>query len=175
MSSWVLGGLGALTVGAGVLLALQPWATRQPTVAAPMASSGAAVGATPLPPAVPSVNAEDLPVQPRADGRSMLPGTPSAAPHASSDSLPDEVRLLSKAEHQLSAGRADEALATLAEHERRFPGGALAEERLAARAQALCALARVGEAKADLARLARSYPGSAQLERARKFCGFGNP
>ena len=104
----------------------------------------------------------------------MQPGTPSAAARVSSDSLPEEVRLLSRAEHQLSAGRADEALVTLAEHERRFPGGALAEERLAARVQSFCALGRTSEAKADLARLARSYPGSAQLDRARRFCGFGN-
>jgi hypothetical protein len=172
-SPWVLGGLGALTVGAGVLLATQPWTPRRLT-AAPMSASGPALEATPPSPAVPSINAEDLPVQRRTEGRSQ-PGTPSAAAGASSDSLPEEVRLLSRAEHQLSAGRADEALTTLAEHERRFPGGALAEERLAARVQSLCALGRVGEAKADLARLARTYPGSAQLERARKFCGIGSP
>ena len=162
-SPWVLGGLGVLTVGAGVLLATQPWATRRPTLAASTSSSVAAVEATPPSPAVPSINAADLPVQRR--GRSQ-PGTPSSAARSLSDSLPEEVRLLSKAEHQLSAGRADEALTTLAEHERRFPGGALAEERLAARVQALCALGRVTEAKADLARLARAYPGSAQLQRA---------
>jgi len=173
-SPWVLGGLGALTIGAGVLLATaHPWSTRLPA-AAPMSASGPAVEATPPSPAVPSINAEDLPVQRRAEGRSQPPA-PSAAARASSDSLPEEVRLLSKAEHQLSGGRADEALTTLAEHERRFPGGALAEERLAARVQSLCALGRVSEARADLARLARSYPGSAQLERARKFCGIGNP
>jgi hypothetical protein len=174
-SSWVLAGLGALTVGAGVLLATQPWATRRPTLAASASSSVAAVEAPSPSPAVPSIDAKDLPVQPRAEGRSMQSGTPSAAARTSSDSLPEEVRLLSKAEHQLTAGRADEALMTLAEHERRFPGGALAEERLAARVQSLCALGRVSEAKADLARLARSYPGSAQFERARKFCGIANP
>src|SRR5581483_10812355 len=162
-SPWVLGGLGALTIGAGVLLATaHPWSTRLPA-AAPMSASGPAVEATPPSPAVPSINAEDLPVQRRAEGRSQPPA-PSAAARASSDSLPEEVRLLSKAEHQLSGGRADEALTTLAEH-----------ERLAARVQSLCALGRVSEARADLARLARSYPGSAQLERARKFCGIGNP
>jgi hypothetical protein len=73
------------------------------------------------------------------------------------------------------AGRAGDALATLGEHERRFPGGALAEERLAARVQALCALRRVNEARADLARLARTYPGSAHFDRARRFCGLDVP
>jgi outer membrane protein assembly factor BamD (BamD/ComL family) len=99
----------------------------------------------------------------------------SSAARSPSDSLPEEVRLLSKAEHQLSAGRADEALATLGEHERRFAGGALAEERLAARVQSLCALGRLSEAKADLAKLARSYPASVHFDRARRFCGIGTP
>jgi outer membrane protein assembly factor BamD (BamD/ComL family) len=99
----------------------------------------------------------------------------SSPARSPSDSLPEEVRLLSKAEHQLSAGHADEALATLGEHERRFPGGALAEERLAARVQSLCALGRLGEAKADLTKLARSYPASAHFDRARRFCGIDTP
>lgn len=175
MSSWVLGGLGALTVGGGILLAVQPWATRRPMAETKTAASNAAVDTIAPAPAVPSINAEDLPVQPRTESRAQQLGTSSATARASSDSLPEEVRLLSKAEHQLNAGRADEALVTLAEHERRFPGGALAEERTAARVQSLCALGRVSEAKADLARLARSYPGSAQFDRARRFCGMGSP
>jgi outer membrane protein assembly factor BamD (BamD/ComL family) len=108
---------------------------------------------------------EERPAQ--AAHASLSPGAP--------DSLPEEVRLLSKAEQQLSAGRADDALRTLGEHERRFPGGVLAEERLAARVQALCALGRVTEARADLARLARAYPQSPHLDRARKFCGVDTP
>jgi hypothetical protein len=71
--------------------------------------------------------------------------------------------------------RPDEALRTLGEHERRFPGGALAEERLAARIQSLCALGRISEAKSDLARLARACPRSAQVDRARRFCGIDAP
>jgi outer membrane protein assembly factor BamD (BamD/ComL family) len=97
-----------------------------------------------------------------------------AAP-SPSDSLPEEVRLLSKAEQQVGAGHADQALTTLNEHERRFPGGALAEERLAARVQALCALGRVSEAQAELAKLAHTHPRSAHFDRARRFCGIDTP
>ena len=106
---------------------------------------------------------------------SLRAGTRPSFVSAPSDSLPEEVRLLSRAEQQLSAGHADEALRTLGEHERRYPSGALAEERLAARVQSLCALGRVAEAKAALTKLARAYPQSPHLDRARKFCGFEAP
>ena len=95
--------------------------------------------------------------------------------HGSSDSLPEEVHLLSRAEQQLNLGHAEEALTTLGEHERRFPHGALAEERMAARVQSLCALGRVAEARSDLMRFARAYPRSAHLEHARAFCGIDSP
>ena len=177
VSSWVLGGLGALALGAGVIAAVHPWTATSSRTPAPVSTSVSAVEPAPPLAAVPSVNADDLPVQPHAESRSMLPqaGTRSPSARSPSDSLPEEVRLLSKAEHQLSAGRADEALATLSEHERRFPGGALAEERLAARVQSLCALGRLGEARADLAKLARMHPASAYFDRARTFCGIGTP
>lgn len=177
VSSWVLGGLGALAIGAGVIGATHSWTTTSSRAAEPISTSLPAAEPVPLSASVPSVNADDLPVQPHAESRSMLPqpGMQSSAARSPSDSLPEEVRLLSKAEHQLSAGHADEALATLGEHERRFPGGALAEERLAARVQSLCALGRLSEAKADLAKLARSYPASAHFNRARRFCGIGAP
>jgi hypothetical protein len=177
VSSWVLGGLGALAIGAGGIVATHPWTTTSSRAGVPISRSVPAAEPAPSSPAVPSVNADDLPVQPHAEGRSMLPqpGMRSSGARSPSDSLPEEVRLLSKAEHQLSAGHADEALATLGEHERRFSGGALAEERLAARVQSLCALGRLGEAKADLAKLARSYPASVYFDRARRFCGLDTP
>jgi len=177
--TWTLGGLGALTVGAGVLVAAHPWTTAPSRSASTVAASIPAVGPVAPPPAAiaapPSV--EERPAQAVAES-SAVPARPAAyaspAPGAP-DSLPEEVRLLSKAEQQLSTGRADDALRTLGEHERRFSGGVLAEERLAARVQALCALGRVAEARADLARLARAYPQSPHLDRARKFCGIDTP
>jgi hypothetical protein len=87
-----------------------------------------------------------------------------------SDSLAEEVRLLSRAERQLNDGRSADALATLGEHERRFARGALAEERIAARVEALCTLGRIAEARTELTRLARAFPQSAHIDRARRLC-----
>ena len=67
------------------------------------------------------------------------------------DGLAEEVALLSRAETELRAGRPAKALLVLAEHQRKFPRGALAEERTAARIQALCALGLRDEANAQLA------------------------
>ena len=60
---------------------------------------------------------------------------------------------------------------SLAEHERRFPKGALTEQRIAARVEALCAVGSYPEARANLARLARAYPRSPHIDGARRFCG----
>jgi hypothetical protein len=176
MRPWVVGGLGTLGVGAAVLVATHPWTKPPSHAAAPVTSSvPAAEPSATLPP---SSNEEDrIPGLPRTEGPSSVarPRAGSSAAHSSPDSLSEEVRLLSKAEQQLNSGHPDEALRTLGEHERRFPGGALAEERLAARIQSLCALGRISEAKSDLARLARAYPQSAQVDRARRFCGIDAP
>jgi outer membrane protein assembly factor BamD (BamD/ComL family) len=88
------------------------------------------------------------------------------------DSLPEEVRLLTRAEQELKEGRTEDALKTLGEHEHRFSAGALSEERLAARVQALCTLGRGADARKELTRLARLYPRSPHIERARRFCGM---
>ena len=176
LASWVVGGLGALAVAAGVLVATHPWTTTSSRVGVPVSSALSTV--EPVPAAtIPSVNADDLPVRARVESPSILPrpGAPTSAARSPSDSLPEEVRLMSKAEQQLSAGHPAEALTTLGEHERRFPSGALAEERLAARVQSLCALGRVYEARTDLAKLARAYPGSPHFDRARRFCGIDMP
>lgn len=175
-ASWVLGGLGGLAIGAGVLVATHYRTTTSSTVQVPVSYTVSTF--EPVPSAtVPSVAADDLPVQARAESPSVLPrpAAPPSRARSPSDSLPEEVRLLSKAEQQLSAGRPAEALAALGEHERRFPGGVLAEERLAARVQSLCALGRINEAKADLGKLARAYPGSLHFDRARTFCGADMP
>ena len=50
---------------------------------------------------------------------------------------------MSTAERQLNEGSREEALATFADHERRFPHGALTEARIAARIEALCMLGRM--------------------------------
>jgi hypothetical protein len=173
LRTWLLGGLGALAIGAGAVVAVHPWS--QPSrVAAPVASSSPAPGHAP-PDGVPTLSVDDLQSLPRMEGASASPRPRLSTASPPPDSLPEEVRLLSKAEQQLHGGHADDALRTLGEHERRFPGGFLAEERLAARVQALCALGRTAEAKADLAKLTRTNPGSANFDRARRFCDLDSP
>jgi hypothetical protein len=71
---------------------------------------------------------------------------------------------LSRATSALRAGRPAAALRTLAEHQRRFPAGALVEERSAAKAQALCLLGRVEEGRAELARLTPQSPAAATAQ-----------
>jgi hypothetical protein len=175
MRGWVLGGLGALAVGAAVVVAARVWTTTPSQAARAAAPSVPTAEPAPSTPVPPSSNEGDRAPDPlRADGPSSSPrsGARSSVAHPPSDSLPEEVRLLSRAEQQLYSGHADEALRTLGEHERRFPGGALAEERMAARIQSLCALGRVAEARADLAKLARAHPRSPHVDRARRFCGI---
>ena len=95
---------------------------------------------------------------------------PQKVPARSGDGLAEEVALLSRAETELRAGRPAKALLALAEHQRKFPRGALAEERTAARIQALCALGRNDEANAQLRQLMHISPNSAHEERARQAC-----
>jgi len=88
--------------------------------------------------------------------------------HPARDNLPEEVAILSRAETALHNGKPEVALRLLAEHERKFGNGILAEERIAARLQALCALGRTAEADAQLAHLS---PKSLHGQGARKACG----
>lgn len=99
--------------------------------------------------------------------KGLAPNPSVREPVRSRDSLSDEVAILSRAETELHNGRADTALRSLGEHERRFPNGILTEERIAAKVQALCALGRNAEANAQLTRL---RPGSLHNEAARRAC-----
>jgi outer membrane protein assembly factor BamD (BamD/ComL family) len=68
--------------------------------------------------------------------------------------------LLDRARSHLLHGHSAAALASIGEHARRFPRGALSEERDALRVEALVAAARYGEARASAARFHAAYPGS---------------
>jgi hypothetical protein len=123
------------------------------------------------PGAAPTLGAPDV-----ASGSTLLPTAAGSRPvdaqkpPRSGDGLAEEVALLSRAETELRAGRPAKALLALAEHQRKFPRGALAEERTAARIQALCALGRNDEANAQLRQLMHISPNSAHEERARQAC-----
>lgn len=171
--SWgrvVLGGVGGLAVGAALVVAPQVFTKTKPPAVTP-----SVVSAPESLPAMPT-EGDQVPAPPVAEGVTDTPRPSARSSFAHpADSLAEEVRLVSKAEQQLYAGHADDALKTLAEHERRFPNGALAEPRMAARVQSLCTLGRIADARADLTKLARAYPSSPQLDRTRRFCGFGTP
>jgi hypothetical protein len=129
----------------------------------------------PAPRPLPAVVAPAPAAEPAASSATLSP--PLVAPpiaavepttKRASDRLAEEVALLSRATSALRAGRANDALKTLNEHQSKFPKGLLSEERRAARAQALCALGRRPEAERELAKLS---PTSPQAARARQMCG----
>ena len=169
LKTWLAGSLAAVAMSAGIIVTWHPWSrapSRQPSPSTPAAVVVETTASIrPSEPAVPS----------SSDVRSTLerprPASSRSGAHPPADFLPEEVRLLSRAEQQMNDGLAEDALRTLAEHERKFPTGSLAEERMAARVQVLCALGRTAEAKSDLTRLTRAYPKSPHLERARSVCG----
>lgn len=184
-SPWVkaLGAVSVLAVGAGITIHPWPWTPARPlqhaavaqpqlTEAAPSPSTG--------PPLAPDLTAgppspADAPALPMAAEPLLSAPANRARAHpstrVSADSLAEEVRILSTAERQLNEGSRESALATLADHERRFPHGALTEARMAVRVEALCGLGRMAEARADLLKLALAYPASPHLDAARRLCG----
>lgn len=157
---WAL--ISAGGIGAGLILAAIAWSSGpEPAPALP-----AVVQAAPAPPAPAAVAPAPAPeVPPPVEAPRPAP-TASGKPNSR---LAEEVEILSRATSALHAGRAADALAATAEHQKKFPQGLLSEERRAARAQALCLLGRTGEAKRELDRLSRSSP---QAARARERCGL---
>lgn len=76
-----------------------------------------------------------------------------------------ELRLLRLAQESVAAGRFEAALAPLAEHARRFPGGRLVEEREALRIQSLSKLGRASEARQAAQAFRARFPRSVLLPR----------
>lgn len=167
----ILGGLGALALGAGIFLfASRP---HQGPVAAPLPPATALVSAATervvtSPPVASSV--EPAP-QPSAAPVVASPKiVKSAAPLDDADALAEESRLLREAQGSLRAGDAAHALALADRHIARFPRGVLRDEAHVTRVQALCALGRVADAKSELALVERTSPRSTALARARASC-----
>jgi hypothetical protein len=175
-SAWtkLFGAVSLLAVGAGVTIAEYRSVKGRAIAPAPVAQVSLAQSPLSAPTENPAASSrEDAPAPPVLT--EPAPAGPRTRPypsaHASSDPLAEEVRLLSAAKRQLNEGAREEALVTLAEHERRFPHGALTEARLALRAQAFCGLGRRTEARADLRKLAHAYPESPHLRAAQTLCG----
>jgi hypothetical protein len=172
--------VGIALIGGGLLL----WHTNRPPAAVAVSVPVPSTVLVAPPPVAPStVTAQKSTEPPQPDNAEPKGDAPTAAPqnlasHRKSaarvpaESLAKEVVILSRAGAALHRGRPGEALTALAEHQREFPTGVLAQERSAARAQALCALGRLQEARKELFQLARTSPNSPLESRARKACGF---
>jgi hypothetical protein len=176
LKNWLVGGLAVVALGTSAIVTPYLWTRTashpEQSHATPAASAVQTIASARTSDATESNDIVVTPERARGGVLSATPRSGSRGARPAPDPLPEEVRLLSRAEQQMHDGLAGDALKTLAEHERRFPTGSLAEERLAARVQALCMLGRTADAKGDLMRLTRAYPRSPQLERARKVCGF---
>lgn len=191
--SWPL--VSALTIGGGAVVGILYWSLASDTElgnpaptpthasAAPGAvthevapwGSASDVVLDPTPVLRPAASA-DSPVPAEGNAGSLSTSSPPAStePEAptqdktrSSTRLGEEVELLSRATSALHSGQANEALSVLAEHQRKFPRGALSLERRAARVQALCLLGRRTEAERELQHLP---PSSPLASRARASC-----
>ncbi|MCH9681128.1 MAG: sigma-70 family RNA polymerase sigma factor [Deltaproteobacteria bacterium] len=86
---------------------------------------------------------------------------PRAVPAVEPSVLEAEVAMLDRAAAALRGNDATRALELLAQHQRRFPDGQLADVRHAARVRALCHLGRDAQAHAEARRLRREHPASA--------------
>ncbi len=93
---------------------------------------------------------------------------PAASPRAGDERYALELKVLQPARAAVARDDFSSALAAIAEHERRFPDGQLAEEREALRVQALLGLQRTEEASRAAAAFGERFPGSVLLSRMRK-------
>ncbi len=162
--------LGLCLIGGALFFALRPVAmggfgSQARERSASALSSSASLVASSERPA--SIAPEPAPVVVRNESSSKPMATSAAPASPSSDSLAQEVALLSRAMTQLHSGQATQAVMTLDEHQRRFPNGALSQERCAMRARTLCKLRRFSEGRAELAGLGA---GSLAYQRVVTFC-----
>mgnify|MGYP003428913420 FL=1 len=84
--------------------------------------------------------------------------------------LAEETRLLAEAQRALGRGDAKQALTLVAQHEKRFPQGQLAQPRDAARVLALCALSRTRAAQRAQRQFLRDWPTSPLKDRVLNAC-----
>ena len=163
----VLGGLGALAVGAGLVVAPRAW-PRTPSTSGPAPVTSSIIPAPqpePLPPTT-QTDGDRTPVQLADQG---VPDTPDRACERRTRGhrrirLAEEVRLLSKAEQQLYAGHAADVCSEDSANTNGDFRTARSRNSAWQRERSRCARsAGWREARADLTKLARAYPGSPQL------------
>jgi hypothetical protein len=108
----------------------------------------------------------------RAPGK---PGVPDEHAALARDTLDEETRLLADAQLALRSGKAERALALLAEHTWRFPRGQLAEAREVAHVVALCEAGHAASSRAEAKRFLAKRPRSPFAERVRTVCAGTAP
>ncbi len=185
--------LGKGSAGTGIAAWM---ATQQAMAITLIAASAAVVGLVvtrPSPPAPPNQRPPaSAPEVERAPAPMQPAPAPEAAPELARDMsspprrpppvndpawLAEEITMLDRVQAQLGAGDVTAALATITEHERRFPAGALVDVREAARAEALCKSGDRAAAESVARRLVQRHPDSAVAQRYDNyFCrGDGSP
>ena len=153
---------GAVAVG-GALFATELVSDR-PQPASQVEGAPRRVEATPLPRPVEAPAREPRSLEPSAP---PAPVSPSVRPQAAqapqsprSPQLAAEIALLARANAAVNSGNGRRALELLAEYDRKFPAGALAQERAATSVLALCAAGRTREARAAADRFTRRWQRS---------------
>lgn len=149
----------AFVTGAGTGAAVLHVVTPTPTERVVVVERPVAAAAPPVVDAggPPSVPVEALPTV--AVPRVSAP----AATVAQGDSFVAERRVLDAARTALARGDADDALRSLAAHEKAYPSGALAEEREALFVRSLASAGRMDEARARASRFRAKWPKSLML------------
>jgi outer membrane protein assembly factor BamD (BamD/ComL family) len=98
------------------------------------------------------------------------PAAAAAAASSPRADLDGELRLLAEARKAMRDGDTERAMKLLEKHQKKHPGGALAEERAAARVLALCQSGKREEARSEAASFLARYPSSPLAARVRGGC-----
>lgn len=156
-------GIAAVALVGGASVA---YLDRAPNAAPAPPSSGVLGTSTPEPSMAPGLVplASSAPLAPASSPTVERPRGPVAPAEPKDDDPAAEMALLHSAQDSLRTSPSS-ALAKTAEHARRYPHSALAQEREVIAVEALVHLGRKEEARARVARFEKSYPGSTHARR----------
>lgn len=132
---------------------------------APVPVHSVVVLTVPMTPSVASLPTEPKPPQAEPSAEKTKPVGPEKS---AADVYAIELRVLQPAQRAVARKDFASALAAVAEHQRRFPSGRLAEEREALRVRALLGLGRSGDAQRAGVAFRRRFPRSALRQRMDK-------
>jgi hypothetical protein len=123
------------------------------------ANSSSPSESAPVPESRASASSPPEPVAPLPPARPNVASSSSGTPSSHGD-LVREREILDAARAALARGQAQDAIAAMEEHARRWPNGELAAEREVVLIQALVAAGRLPEARARAARFHQAFPKS---------------